>query len=360
MARTWRIGAQRDRAERYLVITIAAFAVTVSGVRWYLDTAGYPTVGGGELHVAHVLWGGLALFIAALLPLLLDGRRVLRISALLAGIGAGLFIDEVGKFLTTTNDYFYAPAAPIIYGSILLLVLLWLFVRRRNASDHDAAHALLEALRDGVDGYLTEADRQRALDLQREAQEGRPGDPDDIPELFVRALTSPAMDERLAAEGWVARGDARRLLERILPTRVERWLIYLSLVMAVFGALAAALVLVASTQVELGDLNELVADAGRLEFPSEPIWILLSLAINVVVGVAAVVALVLLARGRIRRGLDTALVALLTSLVAGGLVSFYAAQFTALSSTVVVVLQLALVLDLRIRTSRASVDEAAA
>jgi len=130
--------------------------------------------------------------------------------------------------------------------------------------------------------------------------------------------------------------------------------------MAVFGALAAALVLVASTQVELGDLNELVADAGRLEFPSEPIWILLSLAINVVVGVAAVVALVLLARGRIRRGLDTALVALLTSLVAGGLVSFYAAQFTALSSTVVVVLQLALVLDLRIRTSRASVDEAAA
>ena len=82
------IGARRDRAERYLVITIAAFAVTVSGVRWYLDTAGYPTVGGGELHVAHVLWGGLALFIAALLPLLWDrtprtpaSRRSSRVSA---------------------------------------------------------------------------------------------------------------------------------------------------------------------------------------------------------------------------------------------------------------------------------------
>ena len=294
------IGARRDRAERYLVITIAAFAVTVSGVRWYLDTAGYPTVGGGELHVAHVLWGGLALFIAALLPLLWDGRRALLISALLAGIGAGLFIDEVGKFLTTTNDYFYAPAAPIIYGSIMLLVLLWLVIRRRSAGDYDATHVLLEALRDGADGHLTEADRQRAIDLQREAAEGRPGDPDSIPQLLVRALTSPSMDEQLAAEGWVARGDARRLFERLLPTRLERWLIYLSLVMAVLAALLSALFLVASTQIELGDMNELVADAGRLEFPSEPIWILLSLAVNVVVGVAAVVALVLLARGRTR------------------------------------------------------------
>jgi len=354
----WRLGAQRDRAERYLVITIAAFAVTVGGVRWYLDTAGYPTVGGGELHVAHVLWGGLALFIAALLPLLLDGRRALLISALLAGIGAGLFIDEVGKFLTSTNDYFYAPAAPIIYGSILLLVLLWLIIRRQSASDHDVTHVLLEALRDGVDGNLTAVDRQRAIDLQREAEEGRPDDPDSVPALLVRALTSPSMDQQLAAEGWVARGDARRLFERLLPTRLERWLLYLSLLMAVLTALVAALLLVASTQIELGDINELVEDAGRLEFPSEPIWILLSLAVNVVVGVAAVVALALLARGRTRRGLNAALVALLTSLVAGGLVTYYAAQFTALTSTVLVVLQLGLVLDLRIRTSRASVDDA--
>ena len=64
--RRWRIGARRDRAERYLLITIVAFAVTVAGVRWYLDLAGYPTVGGGGLHVAHVLWGGLALLLAAL------------------------------------------------------------------------------------------------------------------------------------------------------------------------------------------------------------------------------------------------------------------------------------------------------
>jgi len=158
------LGARRHRAERYLVITIAAFAVTVAGVRWYLDLAGYPTIGSGDLHVAHVLWGGLALFLAAMLPLLWVGRRVLKLSALLAGVGVGLFIDEVGKFLTTSNDYFFAPAAPIIYGGILLLVLCWLLVRRRGDNMLDATQAVIEALRSGIDGSLTGQDRTRVIE----------------------------------------------------------------------------------------------------------------------------------------------------------------------------------------------------
>jgi hypothetical protein len=74
------LGARRDHAERYLLITIATFTVTVAGVRWYLDLAGYPTIGSGGLHVAHVLWGGLALLLAALLPMLFVGWSCLRCS----------------------------------------------------------------------------------------------------------------------------------------------------------------------------------------------------------------------------------------------------------------------------------------
>jgi hypothetical protein len=47
------IGVRRDRGSRYLLLTILAFAVTVMAVRVYLDSAGYPKVGGGGLHVAH-------------------------------------------------------------------------------------------------------------------------------------------------------------------------------------------------------------------------------------------------------------------------------------------------------------------
>jgi hypothetical protein len=276
----------------------------------------------------------------------------------LAGVGAGLFIDEVGKFLTTSNDYFYAPAAPIIYGSILLLVLLWLVVRRRSVDRLAALRAVVEALGDGIDGRLTAPDRLRVVEQLRDAQaDAAPSAEDDqLAEHLLAALDSPAMNTRLVSPGYVARGDARRLLERILPTRVERWLVVLSLIWTVLAALVAALVLLAVTQVDLAEVTDLVEDAGRLAFPTEPIWILLCLGINVVVGIAAVAALVLLRRGRRRTGLNVALVAILSGLVAGGLVTFYAAQVTALASTVLSLLQLSLNLDLRIRSMRDDVE----
>ena len=44
----------------------------------------------------------------------------------------GLFIDEVGKFMTVNNDYFFPAAAPIIYGFFLLTVLLYVRVAGKN------------------------------------------------------------------------------------------------------------------------------------------------------------------------------------------------------------------------------------
>lgn len=346
------IGAQRDRAAGYLVVTIAAFAVTVAGTRWYLDLAGYPTIGGGGLHVAHVLWGGLALLVAALMPLLFVGRRSLLLSALLAGIGVGLFIDEVGKFLTTTNDYFFAPAAPIIYGSILLLVLLAVFVRRRGLRDDDITHAVLGALGDAADERLTHADRDRVLQLAA----GAPESTDDLRTRLVATLGSDAIDARLAREGPIARGDARRWLERILPTRVERWLVYLGLVQSVLAAIVAGLGLLALRHVpEVFDISAL--DTGRLEVPDDPLWVTLLFGINVLVGVAAAVALGLRLRGK-RTWLDAALVAVLIDLVVGELVAVYAVQVAALGAALWAVVLLGLVVDLRIRTANAAVDVA--
>jgi hypothetical protein len=302
--------------------------------------------------VAHVLWGGLALFIAVLLPLLFVGRRSLLLSALLAGIGAGLFIDEVGKFLTTTNDYFFAPAAPIIYGSILLLVLLAVLVRRRGLRDDDITHAVLEALGAAADERLTEADRERVLGLAASA----PDTTDDLRNRLVATLGSSAIDERLAREGPIARGDARRWLERILPTRVERWLVYLGLAQSVLAAMVAGLVLLAQRYgADILDVSSL--DTGRLEIPDDPLWVVLLFGINVLVGVAALVAIGLRLRGR-RGWLDAALVAILIDLVVGELVAVYAIQVAALGTAIWSVVLLGLVIDLRIRTANAAVDDA--
>lgn len=121
---------RRQGAEQYVLVTLLSFGASVTLTRLFLAMTGYPQLGGGELHIAHALWGGLLLYIASLLPLILANRWVYMAAAVLAGLGVGLFIDEVGKFITKSNDYFYPLAAPIVYGFFLLSTLLYLRVRR--------------------------------------------------------------------------------------------------------------------------------------------------------------------------------------------------------------------------------------
>src|SRR5512137_1082660 len=115
---------KRRGAEKYLRYTLLSFAASVGLTRLFLELTGYPQLGGGGLHIAHVLWGGLLLFVGAIFPLIYANRWALTTSAVLAGMGVGLFIDEIGKFITSNNDYFYPAAAPIIYAFFLLTVLV--------------------------------------------------------------------------------------------------------------------------------------------------------------------------------------------------------------------------------------------
>ncbi len=122
---------KRQGAEHYLFVILLSFAASITLTRLFLALTGYPQLGGGELHIAHALWGGLLLFIAAMLPLIYANRWVYMAGAALGGTGVGLFIDEVGKFITQSNDYFYPLAAPIVYAFFLMTVMLYLRIRRR-------------------------------------------------------------------------------------------------------------------------------------------------------------------------------------------------------------------------------------
>jgi hypothetical protein len=162
---------QREQAENYLLITLLSFAMTVSLTRLFLELTGYPQIGGGELHIAHVLWGGLFLFIAALLPIIYANRWVYPAGALLAGIGVGLFIDEVGKFITRTNDYFYPAAAPIIYTVFLLTVLVYLRLRRPARKDPRAElYQVFEDLEELLDQDLSKEERAHILKTLEKAR----------------------------------------------------------------------------------------------------------------------------------------------------------------------------------------------
>jgi hypothetical protein len=151
---------EREGAEFYLFLCLLSFAASVAFTRLFLELTGYPQLGNQTLHIAHVMWGGLLLFISAVLMLIYANRWVYRLGAILAGVGVGLFMDEVGKFITQTNDYFYPPAASIIYAFFLLVVIFYMEVRKPNRRDARLElYGALDAFEEVLERDLDPAER---------------------------------------------------------------------------------------------------------------------------------------------------------------------------------------------------------
>ena len=155
---------RRDGSARTMVIVLVSFIAAITVTRLFLSLTGYPQLGGGELHIAHVLWGGLLLFLAPLLLLLFSNRAVYATAAILTGVGFGLFFDEVGKFITASNDYFYPAAAPIIYIFFMLFLILVIRFQKQHKSTPRAEFSrAMETLLDWIDHPLQRGQQARML-----------------------------------------------------------------------------------------------------------------------------------------------------------------------------------------------------
>jgi hypothetical protein len=165
------LAAARDfEAGIYLQDLLVAAVVAVLLTRLVLGMTGFPRMGGGGLHVAHMLWGGLLMLIALVLLLAVIGKRTKRLAALTGGAGFGLFIDELGKFITADNDYFFQPTIALIYSLLILLFLSFRAIERRSLSRDEALANAADMLREVVLGGATEAETQRALCLLERSQ----------------------------------------------------------------------------------------------------------------------------------------------------------------------------------------------
>jgi hypothetical protein len=71
-----------------------------------------------------MLWGGLLMLLALMLLLAFLNRSIEHAAAVIAGLGFGTFIDEIGKFVTSDNNYFYRPAISMIYAIFVLAYLV--------------------------------------------------------------------------------------------------------------------------------------------------------------------------------------------------------------------------------------------
>ena len=156
----------------------AFFVAAVSSIlliRIYLEAAGYPRLGGGGLHIAHVLWGGLGMLIGIVLLLVFLSSTTRFVAAIIGGGGFGAFIDELGKFVTSDNDYFFKPTAALVY---VVFVLLFLAVRQvrtfRSLTPAESFVNAVEIAERLAVGEVSEAERDRALVLLGRADQNEP------------------------------------------------------------------------------------------------------------------------------------------------------------------------------------------
>jgi hypothetical protein len=145
--------------ELFLISAVSA----VLAIRAYLRLTNYPQVGGDSLHIAHMLWGGLLMLAALLILLAFIGESSRRLAAFLGGIGFGTFIDEVGKFVTNDNDYFFRPAVALIYVTFVLTYLALRSVRRRQPTHQEYLVNALQELEQAAVRDLQAEERDRAL-----------------------------------------------------------------------------------------------------------------------------------------------------------------------------------------------------
>jgi hypothetical protein len=350
-----RTPVRRERGETYLLLTLLSFGASVALTRLFLELAGYPQLGGSTLHIAHVLWGGLFLFIAALLPLIYANRWVYIVGSVLAGLGVGLFIDEVGKFITQTNDYFYSAAAPIVYAFFLLTVLIYLQVKRPKGRDARAElYRAFDALAEVLDRDLDQEERdelEARLGYVEKSGEG---------EGMVR-LARELLDF-LHSDAVIITPERTSLVERIenwFLVFEKRWMTRARLRAILAGGLlalgVAALLnfvrLLIGSQVpeRLENWLKVWFEIGRVKDVRSLLWLLTRVGLEGIVGLLLFVAAILFIVKRDRWGQAIAYFSLLLSLTVTNLLVFYFEQFSTIIPAVIQFLLLLGVLRYRRR-----------
>jgi hypothetical protein len=190
-------------AERFFVAAVTTLLV----IRAFLAATGYPQIGGRHLHIAHMLWGGLVLTAALLLLLISIGRRTRPTAALLGGVGFGIFIDELGKFVTRDSDYFYRPAIAIIYFVFVALFLALRAVLAHRALTQD--ECLANAITLMKDMAMEDLDPDEKAEAKALLDRCDPSDP--------RVVVARGFLERLTTVPAPRPGLVERLRHRVVP-----------------------------------------------------------------------------------------------------------------------------------------------
>jgi hypothetical protein len=238
---------------RWLEIFLVSGVVSILGIRFYLEMTGYPKIGGNGLHIAHMLWGGLLMVVALVLLLAFLGKRVQRIGALVGGIGFGTFIDELGKFITSDNNYFFEPTFAIIYVIFILLFLCARAIeRQQQMTDTEYVVNAIALLQEALLDRVHPEQRDRALLLiQRSAAR----DP------FTRAVADALQQIACAPPPQLTAPQRLAVWLRGRYEALLRWRWFARALIAI-ACLDSAATLVSSVELAMGGHEMIAAELG--------------------------------------------------------------------------------------------------
>jgi hypothetical protein len=222
-----------------LDVVIICAVGTLMAIRTELWLTNYPQLGGHGLHIAHLLWGGLGMLIAIVLLVSFLSPAVRRVGAILGGIGLGFFIDELGKFVTSDNNYFFKPTAAIIYIFFIVFYLGARAMQRRSArTPQDYFVNALELAKDAAAGRMDEDERRRALGFLARADQSDPG---------VSALRTLLENARACprSEPWLGRRLLNGTRERYERLTERPWFVRVLTAVFVLWALSTFIEIVA-------------------------------------------------------------------------------------------------------------------
>jgi hypothetical protein len=156
---------RNSQAGSMLESMLVSAVVTILAVRFLLHVTDYPILGGNGFHIAHMLWGGFLMLLSLVGMLAFLSQRIKRASAIIGGVGFGLFIDELGKFITSDNNYFYQPTIALLY---LIFVSLFFLIRYIEKSRPlSQKEYLMNALVQLEEAVLNDMDREEKEKYQQ-------------------------------------------------------------------------------------------------------------------------------------------------------------------------------------------------
>jgi hypothetical protein len=346
---------EREGAEFYLLLLLLSFAASVSLTRLFLELTGYPQLGNATLHIAHVLWGGLLLFVSALLMLIYANRWVYRLGAILAGVGVGLFMDEVGKFITQSNDYFYPPAASIIYAFFLLVVIFYMEIRRSTRRDaRSELYRALDTFEEVLDRDLDDVERAELEDrLHYIVQNAEHYEFSNLAEELLQFVQSKHIPIAPRKQSWFDRllKSLRDFDQRWLTRKRMKAILLGGLVVLGFWAFRDLTLLLLDTE-SYEHLIQVLIDQithGRVTGTTSLAWLTATIALKAALGLVLLVGIGIFIAKREERGLRLIFFVLLLFLAVVDLLEFYFEQFSTIVPAALQLLLLLLVIHYRRR-----------